>query len=84
MAFFEINTSAQQAQELRGLKQSLITAINLSANIQRQMAQMTHAQQQSQFGIPAGLSEAAFETTINDVATALDAVAIQNLVSQLG
>lgn len=84
MAFFELNYSAQQAQELRALKQSLITAINLSANIKRQMEQMTHAQQQSQFGIPAELSEAAFESTINDVVTALDAPAIQNLISQMG
>jgi len=84
MAFFEINQAANQAQELRGLKQSLITAYNLARNIQRQMDEMTHAQQQSQFGIPASLPELSFETTINNVVTALEASSITDLISKLG
>ncbi|MCA9872473.1 MAG: hypothetical protein KC441_02430 [Anaerolineales bacterium] len=84
MAFFEFTTSAQQAAELKELKSVLSRARDLAGRINDQNTQMALAQKQTQFGIPAGLSEAAWDTTIGDIVTALDATAVTNFVNRVG
>jgi len=85
MAYFEFTGTAPQTQQVRQLKQSLLTAKELGQRIQAQSAQMTLAQAQSQWGVPAsGLTLVQWQGVIDDIVTALDAVAITNLTEQVG
>lgn len=83
MAYLVATGNVPQAQELRGLKQSLILSFNYAHNVKRQLDQMTDQQVTDQFGIPIG-SVPAFRTNVDGVVTALDAVNIQNVMASLG
>jgi hypothetical protein len=84
MAYFEFNAAGAQVQNVRQLKQNLINAKLLAEQIQRQNVEMSYAQQQTQFGVPDALSEAAWELTINNVVTALNSDSVGDIVAQLG
>ena len=83
MAYFTF-TAGVQVQEVRQLKQTLITAKNVALNIQRQNAEMTLAQMQAQFGVDAALTEAQWESTINAIVTLLDNQAVLDLIGKVG
>jgi Fe2+ transport system protein B len=80
---YVIAQTAPQTQDLRQLKQTLVTARNLAGHIQRQMQQMTDAQLEAQFGVPTA-AVSAFRTNIDGIVTALDAQNIQNIMASLG
>lgn len=85
MAYFEFNGNAPQTQQMRQLKQSLLTAKELAERVQAQTAQMTLAQAQAQWGVPAsGMTLVAFQGVIDDIVTALEATAVTNLTTQIG
>jgi hypothetical protein len=84
MAYFEFNAAGAQVQNVRQLKQNLINAKLLAEQIQRQNVEMSYVQQQSQFGVPDSLAEVAWESTINNVVTALNSSGVEDIISQLG
>jgi len=84
MAYYEFTGTAPQIQEVKQLKQTLITALNLAHNIQRQSAQMDLTDMQAQFGVDADLTAVNWTTTINDVVTALEGTGVQNLITKVG
>jgi hypothetical protein len=84
MAYFEFNAAGAQVQNVRQLKQNLINAKLLAEQIQRQNAEMSYVQQQNQFGVPDSLAEVAWESTINNVVTALNSSGVEDIISQLG
>lgn len=77
-------TNKPQIDRVRRLKAILIEAHGLAVEIQRQNTQMTLTDMQNQFGVPAELTEAAWETTVNDVVTALESTAVQNMIAKVG
>ena len=83
MAYFTF-TTAPQTNEVRQLKQTLITAKNVAANIQRQNVEMTLAQMQAQFGVDAALTELQWEGTINAIVTLLADQAVLDLIGKVG
>jgi hypothetical protein len=84
MAYFEFNAAGAQVQNVRQLKQALINAKTLAELIQQQNAQMSYVQQQNQFGVPDNLAEVPWESTIDNVVTALNSSGVENIISQLG
>jgi len=84
MAYFEFTGTAPQVQEVKALKQTLVTAYNLALNIQRQNNEMALADMQAQFGVDVDLTEVQWETTIKDVVTALEGSGVQNLITKVG
>ena len=83
MAYVIASGTAPQSQDLRQLKQTLVTSGNLARHIQRQMAEMSDAQLEAQFGIPTA-AVAPFRTNVDAIVTALDAAAVQNIMAKLG
>jgi len=85
MAFFTFNGASAQNQQARQLKSSLQTARELAERIQVQTAQMTLAQAQEQFGLPAsGLTLAQWQTTIDNIVTALNSASVTAYTDQVG
>ena len=84
MAFFEFNGAAPQTQQVRQLKSQLQFVKKTAEQIQAQNAQMTDAQQTSQWGVPAGLAGASWETLIDNLVTALGSASIDSIIEQLG
>lgn len=84
MAYFVFDAAAVQAADLKELQSVLNRARAISARIVAQNANMTLTQKQAQFGVPAELSEAAWNSTINGVDTALAATSINAFVDQAG
>ena len=85
MAFFTFNGNAAQTQQARQLKSSLIVAKELAERVQAQTAQMNLTQAQEQFGLPAsGLTLAQWQTTIDNIVTALNAASVTAYTDQIG
>lgn len=85
MAYFSFNGSAPQTQQMRQLKQSLQTARELAERVQSQTAQMTLAQAQEQWGVPAsGLTLVQFQGVIDGIVTALATADITAYTDQVG
>jgi hypothetical protein len=84
MAYFEFNAAGAQVQNVRQLKQALINAKTLAELIQQQNVEMSYVQQQNQFGVPDNLAEVPWESTIDNVVTALNSSGVENIISQLG
>lgn len=85
MAFFTFNGSAAQNQQARQLKNSLIVAKELAERVQAQTAQMTLAQAQEQFGLPAsGITLAQWQTTIDNIVAALNSASVTAYTDQVG
>lgn len=84
MAYFTFDSTAPQARKVQKLREYLVFAQNLAEEIAAQNAEMDLADAQAQFGVDAGLTDVQWETTINDIVTALNAVAVTNLVNRVG
>jgi hypothetical protein len=82
MAYYELSPSAPGRQTPLGLKANLVSALNAAKQIQRESAEMTETQIQSHFGFSG--TQAAWNATIDGVVTALEAAAVDNLISQIG
>lgn len=84
MAYFTFNGNAAQNQLPRQLKSSLETSLGIALRIQAQNAQMTEADMQAQWGVPVGLTEAQWETLINNLVTSLQSASVTALTTQMG
>lgn len=83
MAFVILNHTAPQRAEPQALKQDLVKSLNKALEIQRQAAQMSDAQIETQYGVPTA-AVAAFRSNIDDIVTALQSSSVTNIISSLG
>jgi hypothetical protein len=83
MAFFPVDRNANASNNVLEMKSILVRGIAVAEQLQRESAEMTEAQIQAQYGLT-GLTQAAWNTTINGLVTALQAAAVENYISQLG
>ena len=81
MAFFQIDRNANAANNVLELKSVLTRSLFVAEQIQRESDEMTELQIQTHYGFSG--TQAAWLVTIGGVVTALNAVAVENYISQL-
>lgn len=83
MAYLVATGNVPQNSKLRGLQINLINSRTYVNEIDAQLVEMTDAQIEEQFGIPAAQA-ATFKTQITSIKATLNADAILNIVSRIG
>ena len=85
MSFFPVNRNAAASNNVLELKSILVRGIAVAEQMQRETAQMTEAQMQSQYGITA--TSAQWDAVLDGVVLALQDVetgSVETYISSLG
>ena len=82
MAFFPIDRNANSSNNVLEMKSILVRGIAVAEQMQKETAQMTEIQMQTQYGITA--TAAQWDSVLSGVVTALQAAAVETYISSLG